>query len=167
MAAPLAYFLTWTCHGTWLHGDERGSVDRQHNVPGTPYLPPQPRRRQIETQRLRQTPVTLGPRARRVVERAVRDHCQHRGWTLLAVNVRSNHVHVVVTCTPDVPPERALTEFKAWSTRRLRGEGHVSADVHVWTHHGSTRWINDATSLNAAVAYVTEGQSAERFGDRK
>ena len=24
MAAPLAYFLTWTCYGTWLHGDEPG-----------------------------------------------------------------------------------------------------------------------------------------------
>ena len=165
MAAPLAYFLTWTCYGTWLHGDERGSVDRQHNVPGTAYLPPQPRRRQIESQRLTQAPVTLGPPARSVVEQAVRDHCRHRGWTLLAVNVRSNHVHVVVTCAPDVLPERALLEFKAWSTRRLRGAGHIRADAPVWTRHGSTRWINDSTSLNAAVAYVTEGQSGERFGN--
>ena len=22
MSAPLAYFLTWTCYGAWLHGDE-------------------------------------------------------------------------------------------------------------------------------------------------
>ncbi len=164
MVAPLACFLTRTCYGRWRHGDERGSVGRQHNVPGTDYLPPQPRRQRMEARRLTQAPVTLGPPARRVVERAVRDHCRHRGWTLLAVNVRSNHVHVVVTCAPEVPPERALAEFKAWSTRRLRSEGHVRANAQVWTHHGSTRWINDATSLNAAAAYVTEGQSAEHFG---
>jgi hypothetical protein len=40
MDTPLAYFITFTCHGTWLHGDERGSVDRGHNAPGTPFLPP-------------------------------------------------------------------------------------------------------------------------------
>ena len=25
---PLAFLLTWTTFGTWLHGDERGSMDR-------------------------------------------------------------------------------------------------------------------------------------------
>lgn len=25
---PLAYFITFRTHGTWLHGDQRGSVDR-------------------------------------------------------------------------------------------------------------------------------------------
>ena len=27
---PLAFFITFTCKGTWLHGDRRGSVDREH-----------------------------------------------------------------------------------------------------------------------------------------
>jgi hypothetical protein len=38
--SPLAYLITWTCYGTWLHGDERGAADLDHNIPGTPYLPP-------------------------------------------------------------------------------------------------------------------------------
>ncbi|MGQ0761444.1 MAG: hypothetical protein ACT4OT_05435 [Acidobacteriota bacterium] len=33
---PLAYLITFRCYGTWLHGDERGSVDRKQNVYGTP-----------------------------------------------------------------------------------------------------------------------------------
>ena len=37
---PLAYLITFRSYGTWLHGDERGSVDRFHNVYGTPRLPP-------------------------------------------------------------------------------------------------------------------------------
>ncbi len=36
---PLAYFITFRCYGTWLHGDRRGSVDRFHNIYGTPRLP--------------------------------------------------------------------------------------------------------------------------------
>jgi len=162
--APLAYFLTWTCYGSWLHGDERGSVDREHNVAGTPYLPPDPSRRQSDTQRLKHPPVTLSDAARRVVEQAIREHCRLRGWSLLAVNVRGNHVHVVVVCPAEVPPERALGQFKAWATRRLRQARLVDARARVWTHHGSTRWINDTRSLNRAISYVREGQDGERYG---
>ncbi|HEX9659180.1 MAG TPA: hypothetical protein VGA18_02730, partial [Rhodothermales bacterium] len=36
--APLAYLITFTTYGTWLHGDERGSVDPGHSIPGTPPL---------------------------------------------------------------------------------------------------------------------------------
>lgn len=39
---PLAYLLTFRCYGTWLHGDARGSVDREHNTYGTPCLDPDP-----------------------------------------------------------------------------------------------------------------------------
>ncbi len=28
---PLAYLITFRTYGTWLHGDERGSIDRYHN----------------------------------------------------------------------------------------------------------------------------------------
>ena len=35
----LAYFITFRCYGTWLHGDERGSVDRFHNIYGMPFIP--------------------------------------------------------------------------------------------------------------------------------
>ena len=28
---PLAYFISFRTYGTWLHGDERGSIDRFHN----------------------------------------------------------------------------------------------------------------------------------------
>ena len=35
-SVPLAYLITFRTYGTWLHGDARGSVDREHNVFGTP-----------------------------------------------------------------------------------------------------------------------------------
>jgi hypothetical protein len=30
---PLAYFITFTTYGTWLHGNGAGSVDPAHNQP--------------------------------------------------------------------------------------------------------------------------------------
>ena len=34
---PLAYLITFRTYGTWQHGDERGSVDREHNRYKSPY----------------------------------------------------------------------------------------------------------------------------------
>jgi len=28
------YLITFACYGAHLHGDESGSVDRKHNLPG-------------------------------------------------------------------------------------------------------------------------------------
>jgi hypothetical protein len=36
---PLAYFISFRIYGAWLHGDNRGSIDRFHNKYGDPYLP--------------------------------------------------------------------------------------------------------------------------------
>jgi len=35
---PLAYFISFRSYGTWLHGDERGSIDRFNNCYGEPAL---------------------------------------------------------------------------------------------------------------------------------
>ena len=37
-AIPLAYFFTFTCYGTWLHGEKPSSVDRFNNTPGTDFI---------------------------------------------------------------------------------------------------------------------------------
>ncbi len=33
---PLAYFITFRTYGTWLPGDERGTVDVDNNAYGSP-----------------------------------------------------------------------------------------------------------------------------------
>lgn len=38
IAIPLAYFITFTCYGTWLHGEKSTSVDRHCNIAGTDSL---------------------------------------------------------------------------------------------------------------------------------
>ncbi len=156
MSPPLAYFITFTTYGTWLHGRDPGSVDREHNVPGTPFLAPD---RQIETQRrnsLRQAPYTLDQPRRQVALRTVREVCSHRSWILYAVHVRTSHVHVVVTAP--VSSEKVMADLKAWASRRLREAFGEDADRDRWTQHGSTRYLNDAKSFEAAVAYVVDEQ---------
>jgi REP element-mobilizing transposase RayT len=159
MSPPLAFFLTSTYYGQRLHGDERGSVDDAHNARGTPYLAADERRFRAALGRMRGPIVEFTPPMRRVADSAIVELCTSRGWHLIARNVRSTHVHVIVSCREARSPERVLAQFKARITRGLREAGLADEDAALWTEHGSTRWINHERGLYAAIAYVNEWQS--------
>lgn len=158
MPPALAYFITWTTYGTWLHGDPRGSADRSGvHGPGRPYLDPDPRRVSFERSELAREAVLLSDPMRRVVDETVRRHIETRGWALRGLNVRTNHVHVVVS-VGEIAPERVMGQLKAWSSRRLREQGLIGTGQRVWTRHGSTRWLNHQDAVSAAVNYVLNRQ---------
>jgi REP element-mobilizing transposase RayT len=102
-----------------------------------------------------QSAVSLTDAQRAIVEATIREHCRIRGWTLHAVNVRMNHVHVVVAA--DVHPDQVMGQFKAWCSRRLN-ESTENPPEKWWASHGSTKWINDPNYLEEAILYVVEGQ---------
>jgi REP element-mobilizing transposase RayT len=157
MALPKGYFLTWVTYGTWLHGDERGSVDSEHNVPGQDYAPPDARRTAHRTAQLKHPPTRLDDACRQIVRDTVIAHCEFRGWQVRALNVRTNHVHLVVCCG-DTPAQRVLDQLKAWCTRRLREARLAGPRTEIWAEGGSKRHLWDSDSLNSAVTYVMDGQ---------
>ena len=110
----LRYFITFACYGARLHGDESGSVDRQHNLVGSRLLEPDAERVMAERRDMLQDPYVLAEGARPVVLAAIQRHCAHRGWNLLAAHVRSNHVHVIVEA--ETRPERIMNEFKSYAS---------------------------------------------------
>lgn len=153
----MAYLLTWTCYGTWLHGDERGSVDRDHRRFGWPVVSPDDARREKNEARLKWPVVVLGDAARDVVQRVIMDHAHVRGWRVWAVNVRTNHVHTVIS-SKDATPEEMMSQLKAWATRRLCESGFAERGAKMWTEHGSTRYLWNDEAVAAAVRYVVLGQ---------
>ena len=161
MSEPLAYLFTWTCHGTWLHGDERGSVTCDQNAYGEPFVPANPRWTKKESVILRHPPRTLTDSDRGVVRDAVTEHCTHRHWNLLAVNVRTNHVHAVVAYDPHRTAEFMLRSLKGRSTRCLRESGRIAHDQQPWTRHGSTKYLWKPRDVEAAIAYVLDGQGMD------
>jgi REP element-mobilizing transposase RayT len=162
---PLAYLISFRCYGTWLHGDERGSVNRKQNRYGTPRLSPNPKIVKAETKLLKHPPVKLNAQRRRVVEDAIREVCQHRKYLLLAFNIRTNHVHTVVSA--GVKPEPILQAFQAYATRALRREKLLPIDVKPWSRHGSTPYLWKERHVERAIEYVLYGQGDElpRFDD--
>jgi REP element-mobilizing transposase RayT len=160
---PIAYFLTWPTYGTWLPGDERGWVEYRRG-----WQLPDPVRKLEAQARMTEGACVLDDEQRRVVERTIREHCQIRGWTLHAVNCRTNHLHVVVTAQRH--PDEVREQFKAWCTRKLKALERSRGDTNPtrkrgrsirenwWAERGSKRYINDEESLEAAVLYVRDGQ---------
>jgi REP element-mobilizing transposase RayT len=148
--------ISWTCYGQWLHGDARGSVDREHNVVGTPWLPADATVESSERQCMTEPPYVMDAARRSVVLAAIREVCAFRKWTLHAVHVRATHVHVVVSGAQT--PERMMNDLKAYGSRALNKAGFDRPDCKRWTRHGSTRYINNESYLTAAINYVLHKQ---------
>jgi len=150
---PLAYLITFRTYGTWLHGDERGSVDRFHNVYGTPRLPPNRQRKKYERSLLAGPAVRLGSRRRAAVEKAIRETCRIRKWQLWAFNIRTNHIHSVVSAKWEV-----LNALKANATRVLREDGLWRSKHTPWVRRGSKRRLWTEQDLFNAIDYVLYDQ---------
>jgi REP element-mobilizing transposase RayT len=105
---------------------------------------------------MRQEPYLLDQSRREVVLRTIKETAAHRKWKLWAVHVRLNHVHTVISA--DCKPEKVMVDLKAWCSRRLREAFQEDADRDRWTQHGSTRYLNDPGSFEAAERYVVDEQ---------
>ncbi len=167
MVAP-AYFLTWHTYGTWLHGDDAGSIDTNHNTHGAPRLPTDPARHNRDLRALTDPPYILSPIGRVLVDKIMREHCQRKGWTLRALAVRSNHVHVVILSRDQskdvVEAELMVKQLKEWGTRKLRSQRLAGPKQRVWADHGSTIHLFEPGSLEAAVQYVLTMQDGPPAG---
>ena len=114
MPEPLAYFLTWVTYGTWLPGDERGWAKYRRGM-----QIPDPILKREAAARMTEDACRFDPEQRQLVEATIAEHCRIRGWTLFAVNCRSNHVHVIVASRTHRKTVRS--ELKAWCTPNDQG----------------------------------------------
>ena len=136
-------------------------MDRKHNVFGTARIPPNQPLEKSDAKQLKHPPITLDAKQRQVVERVVREVCEHRKYTLQAINVRTNHVHAVVTAM--CKPEPVLEAFKSYATRGLRRAGLIPAKQKPWVRHGSTIYLWKERDVAKAIEYVMLGQGDELF----
>ncbi len=93
---------------------------------------------------------------RQIVEKTINEVCEHRKWKLFALNVRTNHVHVVVGNADD--RTAVIRDLKAYSTRRLREAGLIDNDRMVWTKRCGHRELFDDEYLHKAIHYVLHCQ---------
>ena len=155
---PLAYFITFTCYGTWLHGEKSTSVDRQHNTYGAHFLSANSNRARWVKTHMPEEPYFLDDSRRHIVLHSIKNVCAYQKWTLLAAHVRTNHVHVV--CHAITEPEKIMNTFKAYASRELN-KAYLDKDrCHRWTRHGSTRYLWNEGNIESTIHYVIHEQGS-------
>ena len=164
------WFLTNTCYGQWLPGDDRGFVgfvvnyqDPQesktnHSLPGNPYLS---KIRGLELAAKAQAdgpPIELTRNQADTLLAQFQETASFRKWTLLAASIMFNHFHIVVGVPGDPEPSKILGDFKSYGTRSLSKTYGVPASQTWWTQQGSKRKVKDQAGLFRVCKYVVEEQ---------
>ena len=150
-AAPSTYLITFVCYGTWLHG-EPGAVDRDHNLPGGPFVEEDLIGVAAVKARMKQEAYVLDAVRREAVLTGLKAACDRRNWALLAAHVRSTHVHSVVQA--EQTPEQVINALKCYASRELNRTGLDSPNRRRWARHGSTRYLWKRDEVSAAIHYV-------------
>ena len=105
---------------------------------------------------MHEKPYLLDESRREIVLQSIIAVCKYKLWVLLAVHVRSNHVHIVIHAIER--PERILNTIKSYATRYLNKAGLDNHRVNRWTHHGSTRYLWQEAEVEATIQYVVYEQ---------
>jgi REP element-mobilizing transposase RayT len=149
----LAYHITWGTYGTRLHGDPRGTIDRQHNEIGTPVLGFDEHRWEREKENLKFPPVVLTREQMRFVEELVPVICKRGYWKYHTCAAGPDHVHVVLTSEHD--PETIRRLLKRWLSQEMSKQYPLPPGAVWWAECGSIRWIDCDRYFNNATDYVT------------
>ncbi|MGI9056779.1 MAG: transposase [Pyrinomonadaceae bacterium] len=157
---PVAYLITFRCYGTWLHGDNRGSVNKFNNKFLSPFIKSNKSWEAENNNKLKGEVVILNAEQRTIVEETIREVCKFKDWVLHALNVRTNHVHIVVS-TGNHSVKSALNAFKAYSTRNLRKYNLWNLKHSPWSDKGSQRYLWNEKSLETAIEYVVSKQGSK------
>jgi hypothetical protein len=165
----IAYHITWGTYGTRLHGDPRGTVDRQHNQYGQPVLKYDQHRWARERSLLKFPPVILSKPRMILIESLLPEICTRGHWTYRTGAAGPDHVHVILTSSSD--PETIRRLLKRWLgqelTARLKGEPgcpQPGTNATWWAECGSIRWIfeEDGDYFQNAINYVDRQRATPR-----
>lgn len=147
----MLYFLTFTCYGSHLPGDSRGSLDHVRQGESR-FIAPNSGLEGHRRRSMRQDPYLLStPHLRASVRDAIVKVCQHRSWTLYGLHVRTNHVHGIVDA--ETAPSRIFHDWKAYASRALRDPDRIH-----WAHGGNIRHIKTSEQLNSFMRYMLHNQ---------
>jgi REP element-mobilizing transposase RayT len=149
---PLAYFITWTIYGVHLQGALTGWRRRREGE-----KPPQPLLEAWHAERLTHSIVLFNSCERVAVENACRSHSEYRSWKLWAINVRTNHVHVVVSASTHNGTV-VRDQLKANCTRQLRVLNKLWGDRPVWAVGGDVQFIWTEEELSTVIDYTQIAQ---------
>ena len=157
------WFLTWTTYGTWLPGDERGFVSNvrdgdgpevKHAEPGTPYDAKHRGLARAAREQMLGDPLWLSREHADALADQFSETARFRRWSIPALAIMANHIHIVVGVPGDPEPETLLRDFKSYGSRRLNRMFGKPVSETWWTAGGSRRILRDEEAVRVVVEYV-------------
>ena len=164
------WLLTWTTYGSWLPGDDRGSITAirvntsghrvHYNLPGTPAVGALVELRKAAADLMTGPPIFLVNEQANVLLDQFHETANVRSYGLDAVAIMANHIHIVVTVDGDPEPETLLRDFKSYGSRSLNRRWGKPVNGTWWTVSGSKRKLPVEDARQAAIEYVKNQEYA-------
>ena len=145
MGRMIGYMLTWSTYGTWVQGDSKGYVK------GGDILGENGALENSNLNSLVKERVLLTDQQREVVRESILHEAAAKSQQVYALSVASDHVHLVLNCTPKLNIERAIWCYKYATKAALVKEGFKGK---VWTKGYDKRFCFNEKSLRSRIAYV-------------
>ncbi len=155
------WHITFGTYAARLHGDQRPTVDRQHNTPGAPFVGDDPARSYEERQSLRDTPIYLTLEDRCLIERTIPELCERGDWFFRACAAGPDHVHVLLAAPPETHGKQVRHWLKRWLSQELSRERRRRRPTGApwWAEGGSTKPVKTEDYFARAYRYIV-GQRA-------
>ncbi len=130
------WFFSWRTYGTWVPGED-GFVGYYHrqadgqraieNVPGEPPTEAIPALERYVHQVMQGDPVLLNGKQAEGLLAQFHETASYRNWSIDAVAVMANHVHIVFGVTGDPDPSDVLRDWKSYGSRAFKPSGTAAA----------------------------------------
>ena len=159
------WFVTMTTYGSWLPGDNRGSIGIFHyqgqnkvekNKFGQPMYDPSDTLRDHAKGQMKGDELRLNLEQARVLLTQFCCTCAFRKWRLLAVAIMANHIHLVVHVHSDPEPETIKRDFKSYASRELNIQWGEPKSETWWTSSASARKLETDISVTNAIQCICD-----------
>ena len=155
MKWPLAWYLTWTTYGSWLHGDASGSHGNRR-----PLRPDADLKAAMHAE-MTETAVVLTTDQRAMAGTAIAKICSEHRWPIHALNMRTNPVHIVLSApaaADDVRRRVKAVASAALSDMAGLPMAGKNGRRRWWTEKGNKVPLEDDRARDEIVTYVRDLQ---------
>ncbi len=128
MSSGRVYFITFSTYGTRLLGREQGSYRWD-----SAYVEPQERLRRYMEENLNEPPVKFEYEERAFVHDQFMRCANRFGWEIDALNVREEHVHIVIFAPNGESSQEVVRKLKTSATRALYESERRIIGSRIWT----------------------------------
>jgi REP element-mobilizing transposase RayT len=146
MSEIIGYMVTWTTYGSWLPGDERGYVEDGVVLPANQKI------LELSKEKQKSPVVILTEEEIKIVQKIILSEAERIDNEVLALTVRSNHVHIVIR-PHSQSLDKIIGRYKSMTTRALWNIGRIG---RIWTKRYDKRLCLSNEQLEARINYVNK-----------